>query len=171
MNKPTRFLAPLLLAGAFGLAHADGAFDRGDQRFVTNAANAGVYEVQAAQVVAKKARDPKVKAYAEMLLKDHEKTNEELKQLAATRSMRLPRELPHDLRGRVQGLERQSADKIDRDFLQRVGLDDHAKDIEMFEREGLKATDPDLRAFAEKTLPALREHREHAQKLMGSLSP
>lgn len=175
MSTPTRFrllatpFALVALMQTAGLAHADGAFNQTDKRFVTDAANAGVYEVQAAQVAAKRAQNPQVKAYAEMLVRDHDKANDELKQLAASRSMDLPRELPHDLRGRVQGLERDAPEKIDRDFVQKVGLDDHAKDIELFERAGDKATDPALKAFVQKTLPTLRDHREHAQKLMGEL--
>lgn len=161
-------LALAVLLGT-GLAHAAGAFDQTDKRFVTDAANAGVYEVQAAQVAAKKAQDPKVKAFAQMLLKDHTKVNEELTQLAATRSMELPRELPHDLRGRVQGLEREKPESFDRDFLQQVGLDDHKKDIELFEKVQDTATDPGLKAFARKTLPSLKEHRAHAEKLIASL--
>lgn len=161
-------LALAVLLGA-GLAQAEGAFNQTDKRFVTDAANAGVYEVQAAQVAAKKGQDPKVKAYAEMLVRDHTRVNEELGKLAASRSMELPRELPHDLRGRVQGLEREKPESFDREFLQRVGLDDHKKDIELFERVEDKATDPDLKAFARKTLPGLKEHRAHAEKLIGSL--
>lgn len=161
-------LALAVLLGS-GLANAAGAFDQTDKRFVTDAANAGVYEVQAAQVAAKKAQDPKVRAFAEMLVKDHTRVNEELTQLAATRSMELPRELPHDLRGRVQGLEREKPESFDRDFLQKVGLDDHKKDIELFEKARDKATDPDLKAFATKTLPSLKEHRAQAEKLIASL--
>ncbi|MCZ2495688.1 DUF4142 domain-containing protein [Xylophilus sp. Kf1] len=152
-----------------GLASAAGAFDQTDKSMVTEAANAGVYEVQAAQVAAKKAQNPKVRAYAEMLVKDHTKVNAELTQLAATRSMELPRELPHDLRGRVQGLEREKSESFDREFLQKVGLDDHQKDIELFERTQDKATDPDLKAFARKTLPGLKAHRAQAEKLIGAL--
>jgi len=160
-------LALAVLLGS-GLAHAAGAFDQTDKRFVTDAANAGVYEVQAAQVAVRKAQDPKVRAYAEMLVKDHTRVNDELTQLAATRSMELPRELPHELRGRVQGLEREKPESFDRDFLQKVGLDDHKKDIELFEKAQDKATDPDLKAFVRKTLPGLKEHRAQAEKLISS---
>ena len=160
-------LALSLLLGT-GLAQAAGAFDQTDKRFVTDAANAGVYEVQAAQVAAKRAQDPKVRAFAEMLVKDHTKVNAELTQLAATRSMELPRELPQALRGRVQGLEREKPESFDRDFLQKVGLDDHQKDIELFEKGQDQATDPELKAFARKTLPGLKEHRAQAEKLMAA---
>jgi putative membrane protein len=166
--KIASVLAAVLFATA-GAAHADIALDLGDKRFVREAGNAGVYETQAAQVAMKRARSPKVKAYARMLLKDHEKANDELRRLAASKSVELQRELPQQLRGRVQALERAKPDAFDRDFIQKVGLDDHASDIELFERDGLRATDGDVKAFSEKTLPVLKAHRAEAQTLLDGL--
>ena len=65
--------AALLLASQLGSVWAVGAYNKTDKNFATDAANAGVYEVQAAQVAAKRARDPKVRAYAQMLIEHHEK--------------------------------------------------------------------------------------------------
>lgn len=157
---------PLSIFLCCGIAHADGAFNQTDKRFVTEAANAGVYEVQAAQVAAKKAQNPQVREYAEMLVRDHEKSNEELRKLAATQSMELPRELPHELRGRVQGLERAKPAGFDKQFLGKVGLDDHEKAIKLYQRASDESTNPELKAFAKDSLPELRKHREQAQKLI-----
>ena len=166
--KISSVLAAALFA-ASGLAHADIALNLGDKHFVVEAGNAGVYETQAAQVAVKRAQSPKVKAYARMLLKDHEKANDELRKLAASKTVELQRELPQHFRGRVQGLERAKSADFDRDFIQKVGLDDHAKDIELFENAGLKATDGDVKAFSEKTLPVLKAHRAEAQALLDGL--
>ncbi|WPB58761.1 DUF4142 domain-containing protein [Xylophilus sp. GOD-11R] len=169
MTRFLRYLPALGLVCLSTLAQADGAFNQTDRRFVTDAANAGVYEVQAAQVAVKRAQSADVKAFAQMLLSDHEKANVALEKLAASRSMELPRELPHELRGRVQGLEREQPEKFDREFVQKVGMDDHDKDIRLFENAVAKSTDPELKSFAVKTLPELKQHRQHAQGLIGKL--
>jgi len=151
------------------VAHADGAFNQTDKRFATDAANAGVYQVQAAQVAAKRAQNPKVKAFAQRLVDEREKSNHALEKLAASRSMELPRELQHELRRRVRSLEEDKPEKVDREFVQNIGLDDSAKDIERFERARDKVTDPELKAFATRTLPMLRDQRKQAMALIGQL--
>jgi putative membrane protein len=45
-------------------------------------------------------------------------------------------------------------------------VSEHEKAEKLFEK-GAKATDADIRAFAEKTLPAIREHLAEARKLAG----
>jgi len=167
--KTRRIAIAVTLAMASGLALAKGAFNQTDKRFVTEAANSGVYETQVAQVAEKRAQSPEVKAYAGMLLREHEKSNDALKKLAASKSMTLPRELPHEFRGRVQGFEREDVGSFDREFLQKLGLDDHDKSIELFERAADRATSVELKNFAKAQLPVLRKHRERAQELMEKL--
>jgi putative membrane protein len=47
-------------------------------------------------------------------------------------------------------------------------LSDHRKDVSEFEKQSTKGTDPDLKAFATKTLPTLREHLQMAESLPGA---
>jgi putative membrane protein len=51
---------------------------------------------------------------------------------------------------------------------QKHAVEDHQKDIEKFKTAAAKAQDPELRSFAEKTLPVLQRHLEAAQNLSGS---
>jgi len=159
--------ATLVLAAL--AAHADGAFNQTDKNFVTDAANAGVYQVQAAQVAAKRAQNPKVKAYARSLIDEREKSNAALEKLAASRSMELPRELQHELRRRVRSLEEDKPEKVDREFVKNIGLDDSEKDIERFERARDRVKDPQLKGFIESNLPVLRAQRKQAMGLIGQL--
>jgi len=47
-------------------------------------------------------------------------------------------------------------------------LSDHTKDVSEFEKQSTKGTDPDLKAFAAKTLPTLQEHLQMAKALPGN---
>jgi len=47
-------------------------------------------------------------------------------------------------------------------------VSDHNKDVAEFEKESTKGGDPDLKAFAAKTLPTLKEHQQMAKALHGT---
>ena len=49
-------------------------------------------------------------------------------------------------------------------------VEDHEKDIELFEQQVESGEDPDLRAFAEETLPTLREHMELAKQVQSQIT-
>jgi putative membrane protein len=61
-------------------------------------------------------------------------------------------------------LAKESGTDFDRDFIDRM-VDDHEKDVKMFEKKANDADDPDVRAFAAKQLPTLRQHLSQAQNL------
>ncbi len=44
---------------------------------------------------------------------------------------------------------------------------DHQKAVALFTKESTNGKDPELKAFATKTLPTLKEHLEMAKKLPG----
>jgi putative membrane protein len=49
-------------------------------------------------------------------------------------------------------------------------VEDHEKDIELFEQQAESGQDPDLRAFAEETVPTLREHLELAKEVQSKVT-
>lgn len=61
-------------------------------------------------------------------------------------------------------LAKENGADFDRDFIARM-VDDHEKDVKMFEKKASDANDPDVRAFAAKQLPTLRQHLSQAQNL------
>lgn len=61
-----------------------------------------------------------------------------------------------------------SGDAFDREFID-MAVKGHERDVKEFEKVSTKAKDPDVRAFATKTLPTLREHLQMARDLQGRL--
>ena len=49
-------------------------------------------------------------------------------------------------------------------------VSDHNKDVSEFEKESTRGTDPDLKGFAGRTLPTLKEHQQLAKTLEGTTS-
>ena len=159
-----------LAAAALSVAMMGSAFaevSKKDQDFLTKAAAGGMYEVEAGKLAQQKGMAPEVKSYGEMLVKDHSAANEELKGLAGTKGVALPAALLTDKQARLDKIGRAKA--FDKEFLKEVGLDDHKKDIALFEKASKGADDADVKAFATKTLPVLKAHREHADGLRKSV--
>jgi putative membrane protein len=143
----------------------DDKLARGDRKFMQEAAESGMFEVQAAQMGASKATDPNVKSFASMLVDHHTAANNELVQLANSRKVELPAAPPRSMRRDVEKLGKRTGNEFDRDFVRDVGIKAHEKDIKKFEKASKEVKDAQLKAWVNKTLPTLREHLAQAQKL------
>jgi putative membrane protein len=138
---------------------------RGDRKFIDDAANSGMFEVQVGQLAASKASDANVKSFASMLVDQHTAANNELVKIANARGVELPAAPKHSMRRDIEKLGKKSGDEFDRDFVREVGIKDHKKDIKEFEKASKDVKDPELKAFVDKSLPMLREHLAAAEKL------
>ncbi|MBT2320837.1 DUF4142 domain-containing protein [Variovorax paradoxus] len=181
MNRTTLTLAAgliaALLAGVQPVRAADPPASRGsaassavsdsDRALMTKAAGGGLYEVEAAKMASQKAQSAEVKQFADMLVQHHSAANEELKALAATKSVELPKDAPADKKNKMAALEKNSGASFDRAFIQQVGVSDHQADIKLFLMASRSAKDAEVKAWATQTLPTLKEHLAAAQKLAG----
>lgn len=138
---------------------------RGDRKFMQEAAEAGLFEVQAAKLASTKASDPEVKKFAEMLVEQHTKSNEELAQLAQSKAVELPATEPRAKRKDIENLGKKQGAEFDKAFVREVGLKAHEKDIKKFQDASKDVKDPELKAFVGKTLPVLQEHLAQAKQL------
>jgi putative membrane protein len=145
----------------------DDKLARGDRKFVQEAAGSGMFEVQVSQLAATKAVDPNVKSYASMLVDHHTAANNELIQLANMKGVELPAAPPRGLRKEIEKIGKKSGADLDKEYIKEVGIKAHEKDIKMFEKASKDLKDPQLKAFADKTLPTLRQHLAAAQALQG----
>jgi putative membrane protein len=84
--------------------------------------------------------------------------------VASDRSDTSERERSRAKEGSLAGLPDQSGADFDRAYVEQV-LSEQEKDIALFERQSTSGSDTELRAFAAKTLPKLRQHLDKAQSL------
>lgn len=165
INKRTLIAITVAAVACTGALAAD-TLAKADQEFFTKAAAGGMYEVEAGKLAESKGQGPAVKSFGSMLVKDHGAANDELKALAAKKSVTLPATVPADKQKKLDALGK--AKDFDKEFVHQVGLNDHKTDIALFEKTSKDAKDPDVKAFAAKTLPTLKAHYEHAQGLAKS---
>ena len=135
-----------------------------DETFIKQAAADGKGEVKVAGLAVKKADSAAVRAFAEMIVKDHTAANEELTKLAASKGVELSAVIAPSNASTFQKLEKYSGADFDKEFLATM-VSDHKKCVSSFETEAKDAKDGDLKAWAEKMLPALKTHLEKANEL------
>ena len=96
------------------------------------------------------------------MVDDHSKANEELKQLASSKNVNLPNEVSAKDKMTKERLSKLSGESFDRAYMQDM-VKDHKKDVADFSRESNSAKDPDVKQFASKTLPTLKDHLKEAE--------
>ena len=133
--------------------------DDDDNDFAVKAANGGMLEMEVARLAREKARNTEVKEFAAMLMSDHQKANDELKALAGRKNITLPGRLGNDEQKHVDELAKLSGMEFDKKFVDLM-VEDHEKDVKLFQEAADDADDADLKAFAAKTLPTLQKHLE-----------
>jgi putative membrane protein len=161
----SRFGVDVMRVASTSDGSAAGKLSHGDKEFIKDAAVDGLYEVEIAKIASERASNPAVKSFAQMLVNDHSAANDELKRLANSRNVELPTELPMLKRRSVDRLSKMSGSEFDREFVNKVAIKEHEKDIKRFEEASRDAKDAEVRAWAEKKLPTLRQHLADAQKL------
>jgi putative membrane protein len=140
---------------------------RADRSFITKAAQGGLAEVQLGQLAAQKATDPQVKQFAQRMVEDHSKANDKLKQVASSKNVTLPGDLPSDAKREEDKLNKLSGAQFDKEYMNHM-LSDHKKDVNLFRSESKSAKDPDVKQFASETLPTLEQHLQMAQSIAKS---
>jgi putative membrane protein len=138
-----------------------------DAEFVRKASASGLAEVTLGQLGASKGNSADTKSFGEQMVKDHTAANDELKSIASGKNLTVsPAPMPADQKA-ATAMGKKSGDEFDKAFAQKM-VADHQKAVALFTKESNSGKDPELKAFATKTLPTLKEHLEMAKKLPGA---
>ena len=140
-----------------------------DRQFAIKAIQDGMAEVSTAKLAAANAASPDVKKFGEHMAQDHSKAGDELKQIAQNKGIAVPADTDRMHRKLAKQLQAMNGDKFDRLYM-REGVKDHKNAVALFTKEAKSGKDPELRAFAGKTLPTLKEHLAMAQQVNGSVN-
>lgn len=158
-------IAGLSLKGA----HAQEDVSSADSSFMRNAAQAGQYEIEAARLSFELASNPNVKAFAQMMIDEHEQIAQELKSLAQSKGVELPDRPSLMQRGKLTLLKGKKGNEFDKDYAEHAGVSAHEETIKLFEDYITEGRDKEVMGFAQDALPMLQQHLRHAQVLQDAL--
>lgn len=132
--------------------------------FAVEAADAGLLEVQLGTVALTKATTPEVKKFAQMMVDDHTKANNELKALAQQKNITLPTTMGNEHQRKYDNLNEKTGLDFDKEYMDQM-VKDHKEAIDEFEDEAEDGNDPEIKAWASSKISALRSHLQEAERI------
>lgn len=152
-------------SAATGRSGTPGSSQAADRAFMEKAATSDMAEIQLSQIAQQKATRDDVKQLAGRMVQDHTRTSQELKSIAGKHNATLPTALDRKHQQAVEKLQGKTASAdFDRQYLKLL-LDDHRQAVSLFRAEAKSGKNPEAKAFAAKTLPALEEHLQMVQAM------
>jgi putative membrane protein len=160
--------APQGTSGSMGASASSRAqLSSADRKFIDDAASAGMFEVQAAQLAQSKAQDSSTKSYAKQMVTDHEKNNRQLMQIAESKGVTPPTKLDAKHQAMLSKLQKADGSEFDQQY-GRIMDQSHKEAVQLFERGEKQVKDSELKSYISQTLPTLHQHHEQAASLPGA---
>jgi len=135
-----------------------------DNAFIRDSAQDNKAQIMLGELAEKKATNADVKQFAERMVRDHDKIEERLEQLADNEGVELPRNPAPRANMTDDELQKLSGKQFDKAYMSHM-LNDHTQDVSAFKHEEQQGSNPQVKEFAEKTLPTLESHLQEAQKV------
>ncbi len=150
---------------AGGQGMGGGALSGDDRKFLMAAAMSGMKEVELSRMALTRASSEEVRRFAQQMVDDHTRANQELMQLAASKGVTLPTMPDTKLQSMLTRMGAMSGAAFDRAYLREAGVKEHRNAAKLFERESTRGRDADLTGFASRLLPAIRSHLSMAETM------
>ncbi len=153
------------LAAAILYGSPSFAQDKASQKFIKDAIEGNLAEIQMGQLAQKNGNSDAVRSFGQMLEKDHADANQKAVAAANSLGVTPPTEPTSKQKKDYDRMSKLTGARFDEQFAKDM-VADHKKDIREFEKEANK--NDAAGSFAKETLPTLHKHLDSAQSLMGS---
>lgn len=132
--------------------------------FAQAVAMSDMYEIAAARVALERADGTPTRQFGQMMIDDHTKSTEALKQAAAQagqagQNLAMPETLDAEHRAQVDILKTMSGPDFDREYLSQQTAA-HRKALALLKSYGAAGDNAELRQFAQGAIPAVQMHAE-----------
>jgi len=142
--------------------------DQSTSEFMTKVADVGMTEVKLGQMAQDKAMSQRVKDFGAMMVKDHTAAGDELKGMARQKNVTLPETMSNDHQKKTDDLNKKTGKDFDKAYMKAM-VDGHESTVNDFEKASKNTKDADVKAWVDKTLPALKMHLDSAKAIQKSL--
>ena len=157
-----------LIAAGFLLAvpcaRAQTTLSVAETNFIMAAAEGGMTEVKLGELAATNAKREDVKAFGQMMVKDHTAINDDLKTLATLKNITLPDRLDAEHQDIVDKMAAMKGSEFDDAYINGM-IQTHQKDAKAFEAESAATQDTGIKYFLDTSIPVVESHLQQATAL------
>lgn len=139
-----------------------------DKAFVLKASESGMAEVDISRVAVRLAKHDAVRQFAQKMIEDHGKANQELLALSNQKGWTVAPQMDADHVKAMKKLATLSGKEFDRAYIA-AQVKDHELAVAIFEKEAREGGDKDVAAWAKKTAPHLKMHLKMAKDIHAKL--
>lgn len=136
-----------------------------DRDMIEDLAEANLAEIETGRLALSKSQNPRVREFAQKMIDDHSTAQQELQQMAQAKGMTLPQETDLAHRTVAGALRLLSGETFESQYINRVGMDDHQRTVELLQKAQGQAKDTDLKAMAGRMLPVVQGHLDMARQM------
>lgn len=131
--------------------------------FVNKGIGGSLTEIKAAQIAKSRSSNPRIIAFADMMITDHTSVANQLKKIQTDKLITDRNGITPEHEKMLAELSAKSGVEFDKAYMKMM-VEDHEKDIELFESVAHN-TSATIQDFAEKTLPTLHKHLDSAKEI------
>ena len=136
--------------------------------FMTAAAESSNAEIAAGKMAVSMTKNAEVKQFAQQMIAEHTKANNDLKPVAEKKSVTLPTDINAEHKAMAADMSKLSGEAFDKAYMTGQ-VADHEKTVALLQSQIDGGTDADAKAIATKMLPVVKMHLEMAQKINAKL--
>jgi putative membrane protein len=163
-HKSWGAIALALVIGARG-ALAQTPIPPSPKDFVMAASQSDQSEILAASVASVQGQDPRVRTFAQEMIKEHTRLTEDLRAAAVTSGLPPPEpRMSSDQASLLSSLQSLRGADFDKTYARQQELA-HAQALAVEESFATAGLDPNLRRAAQSALPSIRDHLKKARQL------
>ena len=134
-----------------------------DKIFMDGAKASGLLEITMAKQALQVSTSPKIKAFAEMMIKDHTQMDKEAEALATESQIILKGDFSKEQREELDMMKGMKGAQFDKHYKDMM-IKSHDKAVQLF-KFGANTKEEKIKQFAEKSLAVIQSHYDAAQQL------
>jgi putative membrane protein len=135
-----------------------------DRMFVSKAMQGSMAEVQLGQMTLQKSSNPQVKEFAQRMIDDHTKLNEQMKPVAQQLGVAPPSQISKGDRKTMAKLQALSGPAYDQAYIKDM-VKDHKQDLNDFQMEASSGQDQTAKDAASQGSKVIAQHLQMAQQM------
>lgn len=160
-----RMSAGIIATAALLVAESNSEADR---RFLIKTAEDNLFEMQLGEIAKDRASNTDVRSFADRMVEDHGRLQDEVKRIADQLTVTLPTELSTRHKGQILRLQAFSSEQFGVEYMALM-VKEHLDCVAEYQNHARQGLNDALKAYASRNLPPLQDHVKQAQEILARI--